>query len=84
MPGIGNYEGEVLYGSAGSWTVLPTPRFTYQWYRCNPTCAAIPGATASVHVIVYADYFSYLYLSITGTNSFGHQTAVSPNTETIN
>ena len=60
-------QGQTLTVNPGTWSFAPT--FTYQWYRCNPTCAVIGGPTASAsYVLTSADVNFQIQVHVTATN----------------
>jgi hypothetical protein len=67
--------------TTGTWTGIPTPTYTYQWFRSPST--SISGATSSTYVTVQADVGSTLYCRVTATNSTAAINANSNTTATI-
>jgi hypothetical protein len=71
--------GNQLHVTNGSWT--NSPRFTYQWYRCdNPgktNCKAISGADENDYTLTTTDAGHTIYAAVTGTNSDGANTVQS-------
>ena len=74
--------GITVTGVRGTWTGVPTPTLSYQWYRCRsagsasattPTgCTLISAATSSAYRLVAADKTAgYLRLRVTGTSAEG-------------
>lgn len=66
-------------GSNGSWINNPTS-FSFKWYRsatANGTYTFITGATSATYTPTNADYNQYLKFEVTGTNSYGSNTALS-------
>jgi hypothetical protein len=75
-------QGRTLTASAGTWSGIPAPSFSYQWERCNQTgqaCNAISGAAGagSVYVVQSGDVGQTLVVVVTATNSAGAPTAQS-------
>jgi hypothetical protein len=74
--------GSTVTGVRGTWTGVPTPTLSYQWFRCRsagstssatPTgCTLISAATSSTYRLVAADKTAgYLRLRVTGTSAEG-------------
>lgn len=74
--------GTTVTGAKGTWTGLPTPTISYQWFRCTaagsasatqPTgCTLISAATSSTYKLVTADKTAgYLRVRVTGTSAEG-------------
>ena len=74
--------GSTVTGVRGTWTGVPTPTLSYQWFRCRsagsasattPTgCTLISAATNSTYRLVAADKTAgYLRLRVTGTSAEG-------------
>jgi hypothetical protein len=74
--------GSTVTGARGTWTGVPTPTLSYQWFRCKsagsssattPTgCTLISAATSSTYRLVAADKTAgYLRLRVTGTSAEG-------------
>jgi hypothetical protein len=74
--------GTTVTGARGTWTGVPTPTLSYQWYRCTaagsasatlPTgCTLISAATSSTYKLIAADKTAgYLRLRVTGTSAEG-------------
>ncbi|MGA2321867.1 MAG: S8 family peptidase, partial [Solirubrobacteraceae bacterium] len=62
--------GQKLESSNGSWSENPTS-YTYQWLRCETTCAAITGATKQTYEPVTEDVGHRLEVQVTAKNSLG-------------
>lgn len=62
--------GQTLTSTTGTWTGIPAPTFTYQWYR---GASLISGATSSTYVLVQADAGNTTAIKcvVTATNSAG-------------
>jgi len=75
-PAISGSElpGSTLTCSAGSWTGVPPPSFTYQWLRDG---VAIAGATAPSYLVQSADEGHTLSCQVTAANTAGQQAALS-------
>ena len=71
--------GQTLTSTTGTWTGIPAPTFTYQWYR---GASLISGATSSTYVLVQADAGNTTAIKcvVTATNSAG---AVSADSNTL-
>ena len=54
---------ELLFGDPGEWT--DDPVFTYQWFRCKPSCAPVGGATERTFRPTGADAGATIRLSVT-------------------
>jgi len=74
--------GTTVSAARGTWTGVPTPTITYQWYRCRSAgsasstqpsnCTLISAATSSSYRPVAADKTSgYLRVRVTGTSTEG-------------
>ena len=74
--------GQTLTTTNGTWTGVPSPTFTYQWFR-SPS-SAIGGATSSSYVLVSADAGNTIYCRVTATNAAGSASADSNTTATVN
>lgn len=57
----------------GTWTGAPT--YTYEWQRNG---VAIAGATAATYTLVTADIGNQIRVKVTGTNTGGSTSALSP------
>lgn len=73
--------GQTLSASTGTWTGIPTPTFTYQWYRGSST--VISGATSSTYTLVEADIGNQIKVRVTATNAAGSAFAESNLTASI-
>lgn len=70
----GAVQGQTLSATDGTWTGDPTPAYTYQWNRCNPSSCvpeAIPGATGSSHALTSAEVGKLVWIVVTATNVAG-------------
>jgi hypothetical protein len=72
---------QTLSTTDGTWTGVPTPTFTYQWYRSPST--VISGATANTYVLTDADVGSTIYCKVTATNAISSVSANSNTTATV-
>ena len=74
--------GTTVSAARGTWTGVPTPTITYQWFRCTTAgsasstqpsgCTLISAATSSSYKLVTADKTSgYLRVRVTGTSAEG-------------
>ncbi|MCP9485244.1 MAG: hypothetical protein MSC30_05260 [Gaiellaceae bacterium MAG52_C11] len=75
-------EGQTLSAAAGGWSGTG-PLISYQWQRCEPACADIPGASARAYVPVAADVGRTLRVGVTGSNPEGSPTAYSSETSVV-
>jgi len=66
--------GSTLTSTTGTWTGIPTPTYTYQWYR---GASIISGATNSTYVTVVADSIASITCVVTATNLAGNSNATS-------
>lgn len=66
----GPESGDLVTGSAGTWTGAPT-QFKYQWRRCQGPCTDIAGATASTYRLAPADAGYRVRLRVVATNASG-------------
>jgi hypothetical protein len=71
--------GQMLTVSPGTWTASPTS-YQYTWRRCTPTCAAIPGATASTYRLTVADAGATMQVLVWALNAAGHGAATTAQT----
>ena len=62
-------DDQILSGSPGAWTGTPTIGFTYQWQRCSPACADIPGATSINYTLTPDDVGNKVRLNEIATRS---------------
>jgi hypothetical protein len=69
--------GSALAATTGTWSGTPPPGYTYQWFRCTTSCAAIPGATASSYTVTSADGGAKIAVAVTATNAAGSTTVES-------
>jgi hypothetical protein len=69
--------GTTLTASTGTWTGTEPITFTYQWYRCQPMCFPLPGATGQQYTITEADavtmgpIYTGVRVLVTGVNDAG-------------
>lgn len=74
--------GTTVSAAKGTWTGVPTPTITYQWFRCTSAgsassaqpagCTLISAATSSSYKLVAADKTAgYLRVRVTGTSAEG-------------
>jgi hypothetical protein len=66
--------GSTLTSTTGTWTGIPAPTFTFQWYR---GATLISGATNNTYVTVLADSTASITCRVTGTNIAGSAVAIS-------
>jgi hypothetical protein len=69
-----NVVGSTLTTTKGTWTVDPTPLYTYQWYR---GASPISGATSDNYTLVQADAAQSITCIVTATNVAGTASATS-------
>jgi hypothetical protein len=70
--------GHTLTTSEGTWSsTLPISGYAYQWIRCTPACADIPGATAKTYTIAEVDRGTTIKSRVTATNAAGSNSAES-------
>ena len=74
--------GHKLTGFAGLWLGTGIS-YAYQWQRCNSSCAAIAGATATSYTVATADRGARLRLAVTASNPGGSVTAYSSQTAVV-
>ncbi|NUR77899.1 MAG: hypothetical protein HOQ28_16635, partial [Thermoleophilia bacterium] len=76
---------QTLTAVTGTWsTYAGAPNvFTYQWQRCSPGCAAIPGATNSSYMLAGADAGATIRLNVTATTIGGATSALSAATASV-
>ena len=74
MSGTPNAVGSRLASTDGTWTGIPTPTFTYQWYRNDKL---IFLATNNTYVTQVADIEKSITCRVTGTNAVTSVVAVS-------
>jgi len=85
--------GSTITANDGSWTALPAPTFTYQWYRCGAPvarsatpqigCTAISGATSKNYLISIADAGQYLSVSVRADNPYASEVIYSPSSTDV-
>jgi hypothetical protein len=63
--------GKTLSTSKGAWSGTPPLSYTYQWQRCSPGCADIPGATGSSYTLTSADQGAKILVIVTAANGAG-------------
>jgi hypothetical protein len=61
--------GGTALASPGDWSGQGPIAYAYQWEDCNPTCASIPGATASTYAPAAADLGARLVVIVTASNA---------------
>ena len=71
--------GSTLTCSNGTWTGIPAPTFTYQWYRGD---SPISGATSASYVTQNADLGQSITCRVTATNVKNSVVAISSNSIT--
>lgn len=69
-----NVVGSTLTTTKGTWTVDPSPLYTYQWYR---GASPISGATSDNYTLVQADAAQSITCVVTATNVAGTASATS-------
>lgn len=77
--------GITLVATHGTWKNRPTT-FRYQWLRCDTAgnaCLGIPGATAKIYTVTYADIGHTIRVSVTARNGSGSTTASSAQTTIV-
>lgn len=74
--------GQTLSSTTGTWTGIPTPTYSYQWYR---GATLISGATNNTYTLVQDDAgnTSNIKCVVTATNSAGSASADSNTVATI-
>jgi hypothetical protein len=68
-------DGSTLSVGTGTWSGSPTIGYAYQWRRCAPGCADIPGATSSTYTLGQADVGATLRAVVTASNAAGSASA---------
>jgi hypothetical protein len=76
-------QGGLVSASRGIWSGTPTISFAYQWQRCGPGCADIPGQTATSYRLTAADVGKRVRVAVTATNLGGSQTAFSSQSSVV-
>jgi hypothetical protein len=71
--------GQTLTTSNGSWSSTPPlpESYAYQWIRCTPGCAEIPGATGQTYTVGEVDRGTTLKSRVTASNAAGSGSAES-------
>jgi hypothetical protein len=69
--------GDTLTATSGSWTGSGPMTYTYQWQRCESSCANIPGAVTAEYKLASADAGARVDVVVTATNGAGSATASS-------
>ena len=72
--------GSTLTTTTGTWTGVPAPTTTIQWYAAG---SPIPGATATTLVLTAAQQGKTIYVVVTGTNTLGTLPAKSNTTAAV-
>ena len=75
--------GQTLTANPGTWKSETTPKFSFQWQRCDTAgnnCVAVSGATAQTYVVTNDDVNHTLRVAVTATSSSGTGTATSAQT----
>lgn len=72
--------GETLTVTNGTWTGVPTPSYTRQWYADD---VAIDGADGLTYVLTEAEEGAVITVVVTATNAAGSATAVSDATSAV-
>jgi hypothetical protein len=62
--------GKTLTANEGTWTGTPTIEYEYQWYRCQPGCGKVAGATEKTFVIPAGSIGARWKVEVTGKNDF--------------
>ena len=70
--------GRKLSASTGSWTGTQPLSYRYQWQRCHPACANVPGATSSSYTPRAAEIGARVKVVVTASNPAGSESAASP------
>ena len=73
-------DGQQLTALDGTWADQAGLSFRYQWYRCTPTCTALPGATSKTYTLLPADVGAKVYADTTAFVGAGAATTPSPQT----
>jgi hypothetical protein len=65
--------GQTVSTDNGTWSTYPsvTNTYTYQWQRCAPGCANIPGATTQNYLLAAADGGAKVRVGVTATTIGG-------------
>jgi RHS repeat-associated protein len=72
--------GQTLSASAGTWSGIPSPSYSYQWESCNGLgegCMNISGATASSYTLTEAELGDTIVVQVAASNSAGSASASS-------
>lgn len=72
--------GQTLTVSNGTWSGVPNPTFTRQWYANG---VAIAGATGATRVLAAGEQGKVITVVVTATNSAGSKTATSNATAAV-
>lgn len=67
--------GTTLTASTGTWSGVPAPSFSFQWYWAD-TNAPIANATSPTYVPVASDYNHTLKVGVTGSNGVGSPSTI--------
>jgi hypothetical protein len=65
-----------LTAQPGEWSPVPAT-YSFQWYRCSPSCSAISGATKREYVVKEPDQPHELEVKVTGVNEHGSASVFS-------
>lgn len=69
--------GQTLSVSTGTWSGTPPISYAYQWQRCTPGCADVPGATDSTLKLASSDLGARVRVVVSASNTAGTATVSS-------
>jgi hypothetical protein len=76
-------DGALVSATTGTWTGTPTLAYAYQWQRCSPACADIPGATEQTYRLQLDDVGGTVKAVVRATNGAGTAAATSGASGTV-
>jgi len=63
--------GQTLSATTGSWSGTAPISYAYQWQRCTPGCANVPGATQQTYTLATADTGARVWVLVNASNLAG-------------
>jgi hypothetical protein len=78
--------GQTLTASTGTWNYQSTPKYSYQWERCDSagkSCAAVSNATATTYKVGNDDLNHTLRVVVTASDAQGSGSATSAQTAVV-
>ena len=69
--------GKTLTATAGTWSQTSQLTYAYEWQRCTPSCADIPGAADSSYTLLVTDLGAKIRVVVAAINADGYALAAS-------